>query len=73
MKGQSVDEETDSARPFEGKGEFHLLQMKTPIVDILMCRLLRLLLSTYVHIGLIFFKPKMLSWGFFMSKLTPEC
>ena len=31
MKGQKVDEETDSARPFEGKGEFYLLQMKTPI------------------------------------------
>ena len=30
-KGQKVDEETDSARPFKGKGEFHLLQMKTPI------------------------------------------
>ena len=33
MKGQKVDEETDSARPFEGKWEFHLLQMKTPIVS----------------------------------------
>ena len=32
MKGQKVDKETDSARPFEGKGGFHLLQMKTPIV-----------------------------------------
>ena len=30
MKGQKVDKETDSARPFEGKGEFPLLQMKTP-------------------------------------------
>ena len=32
MKGQKVDEKTDFARPFEGKGEFHLLQMKTPLV-----------------------------------------
>ena len=32
MKGQKVDEETDSASLFEGKGEFHFLQMKTPIV-----------------------------------------
>ena len=32
MKGQKVDEETDSSRPFEEKGEFHLLQMKTPQV-----------------------------------------
>ena len=32
MKGQKVDEETDSARPFEGKGEFYLLQIKTPSV-----------------------------------------
>ena len=32
MKGQKVDEETDSACLFEGKVKFHLLQMKTPRV-----------------------------------------
>ena len=32
MKGQKVDEESDSACPFEGKGEFYLLQMKTPFI-----------------------------------------
>ena len=26
-----VNEETNTGRPFKGKGEFHLLQMKTPI------------------------------------------
>ena len=30
MKRQFVDEEINSGRPFEEKGEFHLLQMKTP-------------------------------------------
>ena len=31
MKGQFVDGETNSARPFEGTGKLCLLQMKTPI------------------------------------------